>query len=323
MSGSRRTPLVILAGPTAVGKTEVAVRLAERLGRAEIISADSRQIYRSMDVGTAKPTPAEQRIPHHLLDERDPDQTYSAGQFARDAWAAVQTIRARGAMPVVVGGAGLYIEALLGGLTPLAEAAAAPVRERLGQQLRQQGPEALYEQLRHRDPPAARRLTPGDPRRVARALERTLLGADHTALTWLGARAPDRAVPLVYCGLARNRQVLYQRIGRRVEGMMAGGLVEEVVKLRLAYPDDCPGLSTLGYAEVVDHLRAGTDPGTAVGTIQQRTRHYAKRQLTWFGRDRRIRWIDLETHGIQGAVGLIQAQIEAESAGHRDGAFSC
>jgi len=314
VSMSPPLPLVVIVGPTAVGKTGAAVMLAEKLHRAEIVSADSRQIYRGMDIGTAKPTARDRRVRHHLLDIRDPGQRYSAGEFARDAWDTLRELAERGAVPVVVGGSGLYVQALLDGLAPVAEAPGA--RSQIRERLSTEGTDSLYERLGRLDPAAAHRIAATDRQRITRAIELVLLGACR-GRPWVSGRASPRGcAPLIYVCLSRERASLYARIDRRVEDMVRAGLLDEVQQLRQrGYGADAPGLQTLGYAEALAHLEGATDLETMIRTVQQQTRRYAKRQLTWFGRDRRLRWLDMDRHGPRGCVERILAQIAAETGG--------
>ncbi len=306
---------IIIGGPTATGKTEIACALAERLTAdhvtAEIISADSRQIYRQMDVGTAKPSLAERRrTPHHLVDIRAPDQKYSAGEFALDARRAITSMQARGVVPIVVGGSGLYLQALMDGLCPIAQQATEEIRVQLFNKPYDNGLEELYNKLYEVDPQAARRIGRTDVQRIKRAIERAVLGYRHTGNWAIADGSP--AIPIGAClCITRPRDRLYQRIDRRTERIIGSGLLHETAELmHLGYAPDCPGLQTLGYAEARCFLQDGIGHHELIERIRIRTRHFAKRQLTWFGRDRRYRWLNAEWLGTSGVVHRILQQLQ-------------
>lgn len=281
--GAIRVP--VLFGPTASGKTALAIEVVERAGGAmEILSADSRQVYRFLDIGTAKPTDDQQnRVPHHLLDLITPDVTYAAGEWSRSARTAVAELLQRNVVPFVVGGAGFYIRALFEGLgAPPADPA---VLAQLDARLRSEGPEALYEELRRVDPEGAALHDPMNGARTMRALA-----------CWEGHGVPysrwhQTADPFTINGnpvvpalalLDPERSMLYACINRRVEEMMEAGLVEETEQvLAMGYQPDSPGLRTVGYAETVAYLEGRVGKERAVEDIQQATRRYAKRQVTW------------------------------------------
>ncbi len=279
---SEKGPFLILAGPTAVGKTDLSLELAEQL-RAEIISADSRQIYRQMTIGTAKPPPeALRRVPHHFIDELDLDEPFSAGHFAFAAWERMAEVLARGRVPLVVGGSTLYLYALQFGLAEIPDVDPS-VRRWLNERLQTEGPEALYAELQRVDPQAAARLDPTKTQRVIRALE-----------VYHGTGRPitcyyrhHRTAPYTFrtIVLYRERPELYERINRRVDQMLAAGLVDEVRSiLEAGYSPDLDVLRTIGYQEVIAHLQGAYDQETMRRRIQRNTRRYAKRQLTWFRR---------------------------------------
>jgi tRNA dimethylallyltransferase len=283
VSGSRAASpeAVVITGPTGAGKSELAVVLAERIA-GEIISADSRQVYRSMDIGTAKPAPSlRRRVPHHGLDLLDPDESYSAGRFARDAWGWISEIRGRGRIPVVVGGTGFFIRALLAPLGP--EPELDPVRrERLRRYLTALVPETLKRWLERLDPPRAERLRgEGGAQRLARSLEVALLsGRPHS---WWLQRTPETPAlaAAVFC-LSLPREELYRRIDERFHRMMAEGLLDEARRLLKRYPAGSPGLRSVGYTELIRHLQGELTLAEAVEAAKRSTRHYARRQLTWF-----------------------------------------
>lgn len=279
-AGERREAIVI-TGPTGSGKTESAVEVAERLD-GEIVSADSRQVYRYLNVGTAKPgVPLRDRIPHHGLDLLDPGERYSAGRFARDARDWIAGIAGRGRVPIVVGGTGLFIRALLTPLGP--EPEFDPVRrERLRRLLSGWPIEKLRKWLERLDPPRASQLEDeGGPQRLARSLEVVLLsGRRHS--WWLDQ--PSETAPLaslVVC-LRLPREELYRRIDARLDAMMAAGLLDEVRDLLARFPAGSPGLNSVGYIELIAHLRGECTLTEAVAMAKRNTRQFARRQLTWF-----------------------------------------
>ncbi|MBI1926339.1 tRNA (adenosine(37)-N6)-dimethylallyltransferase MiaA [Candidatus Poribacteria bacterium] len=287
-----KSPLICILGPTAIGKTEIAIQLAQHLN-AEIVSADSRQIYRGMDIGTAKPTLQQrQAVPHHLIDCADVDETFSVADYQRLADAAIAEIHRRGKRVMVVGGAGLYFRALIDGLFegPGADAA---IRARLRRESEEHGPAALHERLRRCDPESAGRIHPNNLVRVIRALEvYELTGVPISTLQqqWKGAEAlyPFRAF-----GLNLPRETLYRRIERRVDQMIADGLIEEVQGLlNQGYPRCCVALQSFGYKEIVDYLDGKQALDSAIALLKQNTRRFAKRQLTWFRNDQRIEWVE-------------------------------
>lgn len=286
---AEKPKVAVLAGPTAVGKTQVALALAPELG-AEIVNADSLQVYRELNIGTAKPTPAERAVvPHHLIDVAAPDEPYDAARYLTEARAVIAELTRRGIKPLVVGGTGLYIKALLGGLFP--DGGKYPeIRARLKEELAAQGLPALYERLRRLDPATAHRLPPGDTYRILRALE--VVEGSGRPLSELAAahRFADRPYETVKIGLTRPREELYARIEARVEAMLAAGWLEEVKGLISRYPPDLKPLKALGYRHLVAYLQGKLGFKEAVAAIKRDTRRYAKRQLTWFRADPEIRW---------------------------------
>ena len=296
MSGpGREQPLplvVVILGPTATGKSDLALALAQRFS-GEIVSADSREIYRGLDVGTAK-SPPETRafIPHHLLDLIDPRETYDVARYGEAARAAFRDIAARGRVPLLVGGTGFYIRAATGELSLPMVAADPAVRARLRRLAADLGPHALHQRLAAVDPESARRIHLNDLNRVVRALEvYELTGRPRTAFTTAEA-GPDGEFRFLKIGLRLARDVLYARINQRVENMIARGWGEEVGRLlQQGYPPDCPGLNTLGYPEIIACVQGRCGLEEAAASIQQQTRRYAKRQTTWFSRDREVHWL--------------------------------
>ncbi len=290
--------VIFLIGPTAVGKTDLSLELAARWS-AEIVSADSRQIYRHMDVGTAKPTAAErQRIPHHFIDIKNPDEYYSAGDYGREARACLQALHQSGGRALVVGGSGFYIQALVSGL--FAPAVSDPeVKEKWRQAIREQGAEAVFEYLRKVDPVTAGRLPIKDTQRIVRALEVYELIGEPISKFRTGEETPPPFTP-IYIGLDRPRPILYQRIEKRVELMLTNGLLAEVRGLQQRGWDmRYNALATVGYSEVFRHFNGELSYDEMVNLIKQNSRNYAKRQLTWFRKNQQITWFDLEQSGLK------------------------
>lgn len=300
----RRAPrLVVIAGPTGVGKTAVAVALAKR-APIEVINADSRQVYRGMDAATGKPAPEERRaVVHHLIDVVEPDERYQAARFQADAAALVEAIRGRGALPAVVGGTGLYIRALIRGLDPAPPADPA-FRQELAALAAREGRAALHRRLASQAPAVARRLHPNDAVRVARALEivRAGGGAALEPGRWWSERGP---YDVVYFGLTADRAALARRLRARAAAFVAAGLRAEVqALLARGYDPGLPSLSSIGYREFVRVERRALAPAEALRLMQRDTVRYARRQRTWFAREPRIEWIDVD--GAGGADGVAE-----------------
>ena len=283
--------LVVLVGPTAVGKTAAAIELAEALS-AEIVSADSRYLYRGLDIGTAKPTPAElARVPHHLIDVTTPDQPWSLSQYHPAAYAAIDAIQARAAVPLLVGGTGQYIRALTEGWQLPPGEPQGLVRAELEQLLAQDGVGALADRLRAADPESAARVDLRNPRRVIRALEVVLTTGESFAAQ---RRKQAPPYPSVVLGLSRPRPELYARIDARVDAMIAAGLVAEVEGLvAQGYSWDLPAMSALGYRQIGEYLRGECSLDEAVAQIKRATRQFVRRQANWFKpTDPTIHWFD-------------------------------
>lgn len=284
-------PIPVILGPTAVGKTELSLAIAREL-KAEIVGADSRQIYHHLDIGTAKPDLAQRyAVPHHLIDVLDPDQPLNAARFARMAWGCIRAIEARGRHALVVGGSGLYLRALTDGL--FAGPGADPrVRAFLEAEAETNGVDALHHRLAEVDPDIAKRIHPHDRVRIIRALEIYMLtGTPISQWQW---NRPEQVRPFLLIGLMREREDLRARIAARTQGMLMGGLVEEVKELLAkGYPPTLPPLRSVGYAEVVAYLAGEYDLPRAQELIERHTWKLAKRQMTWFRRIAQIHWISL------------------------------
>lgn len=284
-------PLVVLCGPTAAGKTAAALTLGRHFG-IEVVSADSRQIFRLMDIGTAKPDAAERAlVRHHLIDVAWPDEHFDAARFATLADRAIEEIAARGGVPVVVGGTGLYIRALTEGLVALPRADIS-LRERLFREAATTGPGLLHERLGLVDPESARLLHPHDLVRIVRALE-VFEQTGRPLSAWQQEHGfRSRRYRLLKIGLSPERAELYRRIDLRAEAMFAGGLIEETERLLATYSPHLKTLQTIGYREALRLLQGDCTRAQALAELQQATRRYAKRQLTWFRADPEIIWVD-------------------------------
>jgi tRNA dimethylallyltransferase len=283
--------VVAIVGPTAVGKTALALELAERVP-LEIVSADSRAVYRWMDIGTAKPTLEERRrVPHHLIDVVDPDERYSLALYQQQALQAIQRIADRGRLPVLVGGAGLYVSAVCDGLAMPDVPPDAEFRQALEERARAEGWQALLPELERVDPETARRIEPRNVRRVIRALE-VFHATGRPFSAW---QTPLERPPVesVLIGLDLDRQALYARIDRRVDAWIADGFVDEVRGLLArGYSPGLASMSGLGYREVARCLRGELSLNDAVVQLKHATHQYAKRQMTWFRHRPRIQWLD-------------------------------
>lgn len=278
---STDAPAIVITGPTGAGKSEVAVLVAETIDGA-VISADSRQVYRHMDIGTAKPGPELRRsVPHYGLDVLDPDERYSAGRFARDAWRWIGESRRHERVPVVAGGTGFFIRALLAPLAPEPEFDPHR-RSALRQRLTRLPVRELRRWLQRLDPPRAVDLQgEGGPQRLARSLEVILLsGRSHS---WWLARPPQTPAlnALTFC-LTLPREALYRRLNGRFDRMMEAGLLDEVRRLLIQYGEEAPGLRSVGYSELIAHLRGRMSLEEATEEARRTTRRFARRQLTWF-----------------------------------------
>ncbi len=285
-------PLIVIVGPTAVGKTSLAIRLAEDLG-GEIVSADSRQIYRGMTIGTAKPTPEElARAPHHLIDIINPDEEFHVAQFQAAAYAAIEDIYTRGKIPFLVGGTGQYVRAVIEGwqIPPVPPQPA--FRQRLQAEAEKFGPAVLHARLAAVDPVAAERIHPHNVRRVIRALE-VYKVSGRPISEWQTRRPPPYRI--LQIGLTMERTRLFQRIDERVERMIAEGLVEEIRQLLAqGYTFDLPAMSSLGYREFAPYFRDEKTLAEVIQTIKHETHRFVRHQYNWFPLDDpQIQWFDV------------------------------
>ena len=289
---------VVLAGPTAAGKSAIALRLAERLG-GEIVSVDSMQVYRGLDLGTAKPSAADRaRVPHHLIDVVEPSEPFDAARFAELARQAIADIVARGRLPILCGGTGLYFKAVLEGLVP-----APPADAGLRSELKATPLETLLAELASRDRETYERIDRKNPRRVIRAVEiLRLTGKPPAPPRPREERAATPAMPAAFC-LTRTPEDLHRRIEQRVDGMFRDGLVTETQRLlERGLADNPTAMQALGYRQVVEHLGGERSLADTIELVKLRSRQFAKRQLTWFRGQMRLTWIVIEPGQTEAAV---------------------
>ncbi len=299
-------PLIVIVGPTAVGKTEISIQLAERLG-GEIISADSRLLYRGMNIGTAKPSPPEmRRVPHHLVDVADPDEIWSLAMFQRVVHQAIAEIHARGNLPFLVGGTGQYIRAVTEEWKIPEAAPDHRLRKALEKWAEQIGPEGLHLRLAQLDPEAAGRIDPRNIRRIIRALEVILLTGERFSSQ--KSRGTSR-YRLLQLGLTCPRPELYARIDARIDAMLATGFEAEVKTLLVAgYSPELPSLSAIGYRQMIQYLQGEIDLAEAIRLMKRATRQFVRRQANWFKLDALdIQWFEANAQ----AADLMEAVIRA------------
>jgi tRNA dimethylallyltransferase len=304
---------VFLAGPTASGKSALALELAERLN-GEIISVDSMQVYRGLDIGTAKPSAAERkRIPHHLIDVAGLDESFDAARFVALAKAAAADIRSRGRVPIFCGGTGLYFKAYLEGL------GAAPASDpRIRAELEATPLETLLTELEQRDPATFQKVDRRNPRRIVRALEVIRITGQPFSAQRADWQAGGNGMPGFYFGLTRPAGELMERIRRRVDGMFANGLVAETeALLQRGLAGNPSALQALGYRQVAEHLRGGRSLAETIELVKIRTRQFAKRQLTWFRRQMTLEWISLESRALAETATLLAGKVAAGIRGKK------
>jgi tRNA dimethylallyltransferase len=308
-------PIPVVIGPTAVGKTDLSLTLARDLD-AEIVGGDSRQVYRFLDIGTAKPSAAQrQAVPHHLIDLLDPDEPLNAARFAQLAWGCIHAIQARGRTALVVGGSGLYIRALMDGLFP-GPGADSQLRAALEAEAVDRGLQALHDRLTTLDPAAASRIHPHDRVRIIRAIEVYTLTGRPISLWQCQWQHPRRSRTFVLIGLTRDREDLRRRITARTALMLHSGLEDEVRRLlAMGYSPTLPPLQSVGYAEIIAYLGGGWDLGRARALIEQRTWRLAKRQMTWFRRIPGVHWMSLSETPEPTAIEAIHNLLEAAPDG--------
>ena len=289
---SSRRPWIVIAGPTGSGKSQLALRLAGALA-AEIVNYDSIQVYRGFDIGSAKPSAADrQLVPHHLLDVVDADEDYDASRFARDARAACHGIIARGHRPILAGGTFFYLRALLQGLPPM-PARDEAIRGRLRRVAASpRGAARLHRWLARVDPPTAVRVAPGDRHRVERALEVWILGGQPISRSQAPTAGGATEVDTIRIALTLPRAQLVEALERRVDAMYAEGLVEETRRLLECFPAEARPFTAIGYREAMQVLRGALAEPAAIAETKRRTRHYAKRQMTWLRSEQNMHWVD-------------------------------
>ena len=282
--------LAVILGPTASGKTSLSLALAEQF-QGEIVSCDSVAVYRELEIGTAKPSVEErQRVPHHLLDIVPPTEFFTAGDYSRLARKTLDDIHSRKHLPIVVGGTGLYLRALLEGLfagPPRSE----ELRQRLRNRAAERGPQYLHQLLQRLDAPAAQTIHENDVAKIIRALEVCLSARRRMTEMWQQGRDPLQGFRILRLGLNPEREALYQRINERAKQMFEQGLIEETRALMHRYGEACRPLDSLGYKQAAQYLRGELNLEQAIALAQQGHRNYAKRQLTWFRREPDVHWI--------------------------------
>lgn len=314
LSNHEQPRVVAIGGPTATGKTALSVFLARQFG-GEIINADSMQIYRGLSIGTAKPTVQEQQgVPHHLMDFLEPETTFSVADYVTAAQAEITRLTAAGCLPFVVGGTGLYITSLLGGLRFAPEKSDPAVRDALAQYAAQQGPAALYAELQAVDPDYAGTVHPNNLPRVIRALElyRTTgrkMSEERRAAR--PQRPPYRALCL--CLTCRDRAVLYERIDRRVDAMMASGMLAEAEQVFVNRDAYRTAAQAIGYKEFFPYFEGAAPLADCVARLKQATRNYAKRQLTWFRHQADVVWLYTDEPGLPEKAAALVAQFLEQS----------
>lgn len=280
--------IIVILGPTASGKTDLSIKLAKKLN-GEVVSADSRQIYKGMDIGTAKPSKKEtSQIPHYLIDIKNPDQPYTVAEYKKDAIAAIENILKKKKLPIMVGGTGLYIKAIVDNLEIPEVKADLILRKKIEKDIKQHGLDHVFKKLVELDPEAAYIIDPKNPRRVIRALEVTLL----TKKPFSSQRKSGKPLfNVLEIGIMPKKDELVKRINLRAEKMIRDGLVGEVKKLMQKYGPDQQTFDAIGYREIIEYLKRNITLGKALEDIKLNTWHYAKRQMTWFNKDKKICWI--------------------------------
>ena len=307
----RCKPVVVVVGPTAVGKSRVAIEVA-KVFETEVLTADSRQVYRGMDIGTDKPVPEErQAVPHRLIDLVNPDESFNAGVYRRQAIDEIERLYRDSRLPLVVGGTGLYVRTLLKGLCD-APPADPIVRAALRREAKVQGHDCLYARLVEVDPAAAARLHPRDESKVIRALEVYQLSGRRMSEFQQEHGFAERPFSAVIIGLNRDRDALYRRIEERIDWQLTHGLIEETKQLLAqGYQRTSPAMKGLGYRQVAEYLDGEYDVAEMVRRFKRDTRHFSKRQMTWFRKEPGIQWLTItESESIQHTTALVVGQVD-------------
>lgn len=312
MSDARASGRVIaVVGPTAAGKTRLADDLAAHLG-GEVVTADSMQVYRGMDIGTAKPTASERTVPHHCIDLVDPGVPFSAAMYQQAARTVIDTLLARDVTPVIAGGTGLYVRAALDDMSFPAGESDSPVRRSLEARARQIGPSAMHEILERSDPESAALIHPNNVRRVIRALEMLDEGVSYAAQA-AGFGERSSVYSTLFLGLTMSREALYRRIDERVDRMIADGLLDEVASLiERGFRGALTASQAIGYKEFVPVIEGDAALEEAIVQVKISSRRYAKRQLTWFKADSRIRWLDVTDMSAEAVLHTALELLESE-----------
>lgn len=289
--------VIVIVGPTAVGKTGLSVKIAKRFN-GEVISGDSMQIYRGMDIGTAKISSEEkQGIPHHMIDIKDPDQTFSAADFQHCVQYYIEDISSRGSIPVIAGGSGLYIQAALFDYHFTDQKRNARVTERLEKQMKEEGAMSLYKRLQEIDPAQAKKIHPNNHRRVIRALE--IYETTGMSMTeWQIDQQLTSPYRLLFIGLEMSRELLYRRINERVDNMLENGLLDEVRVLYENGLENCSSMQAIGYKEFIPYFKGEQSLERSVELLKRNSRRYAKRQYTWFKNKLDIPWYEVTPESI-------------------------
>ena len=307
----KKKKIILLTGPTASGKTSIAIELCKRMSSAEVISVDSRQFYRGMDIGTAKPTLQERaEVPHHFIDIANPDQGINAGEYARRAKVIIRELHQRNTVPVLVGGSALYWKAVLDGFYE-DKVDYSAIRTVLLNRLRKDGVGALYNELSAVDPVSHHRIKPNDAQRIIRALEVGLSGKESLAEKWKRGKENESQFNTTMIWIDRQRDQLYSAIDARVDKMVEMGLLEEVkglIEMGLGAKHYVMG--TMGYIEPYRYLMGELSWDEAVSQIKRNSRQFSKRQTTWFRKDRRLRRLDPDIWGVEGVCERVKAQFE-------------
>lgn len=313
-----KTKLIAIVGPTGVGKSDVAIELAKRID-GEIVSADSMQIYRGMDIGTAKVTPEEMDgISHYLIDVVDPAEPFSVAEYQRMARQIIEDISSRGKMPILVGGTGLYVRSVIDKLEFPSGEISSEIRKRLEERAEKEGGRDLYRELIEKDPGAADLIHPNNVRRVIRALEVIELTGQPFTQFQKEWKKRESVYDLQMFGLTMVRKQLHERINKRVDRMIAKGLIDEVKGLLShGYESFLTSQQAIGYKELIGYLKGEKSLEEAIEVLRARTRQYAKRQLTWFRADPRVRWIDVTGKSVDEVIDEIMNRIKCHPEAKR------